>query len=156
MATTLRFTDADRDPDGKLLTLDQLLASSRQAIAGPRQAADDLPDPQALPPPQGQARSWLAGSARPTPALIAAVLVAAATRRRRAVVRPCACSNHDADHRPPTTDRRSGSNDRSAPYRTIFGIRRAGRAALGMIESNARDHADGALWGALDPGRRAG
>jgi hypothetical protein len=75
MATTLRFTDADRDPDGKLLTLDQLLASSRQAIAGPRQAADDVPDPQALPPPHGQARSWLAGSARPTPALIAAVLV---------------------------------------------------------------------------------
>jgi hypothetical protein len=75
MATTLRFTDADRGPDGKILTLDQLLASSRQAIAGPRVAADDVPDPQALPPPQGQARSWLAGSARLTPALIAAVLV---------------------------------------------------------------------------------
>jgi hypothetical protein len=132
MATTLRFTDDDRDPDGKLLTLDQLLASSRQAIAGPRQAADDVPDPQALPPPHGQARSWLAGSARPTPALIAAVPGrAAATRRRRAVVRPCACSNDDADHRPPTTDRRSGSNDRSAPYRTIFGIRRARRRSAG-------------------------
>jgi hypothetical protein len=126
MATTLRFTDADRGPDGKILTLDQLLASSRQAIAGPRVAADDVPDPQALPPPQGQARSWLAGSARLTPALIAAVLVvlllggvALWFGRARAPVMT------------PTTDRRAGSNDRSAPYRTIFGIRRARRRSAG-------------------------
>src|SRR3954452_15123293 len=104
MATTLRFTDADRDPDGKLLTLDQLLASSRQAIAGPRHAADDVPDPQALPPPQGQARSWLAGSARLTPALIAAVLVVLLLggvalwfgRARAPMMTPT------TDHRPPT------------------------------------------------------
>jgi hypothetical protein len=135
MATTLRFTDADRGPDGKILTLDQLLASSRQAIAGPRVAADDVPDPQALPPPQGQARSWLAGSARLTPALIAAVLVVLLLlggvalwlgRARAPVMTPT------ADRRPPT----------AAPAATIvphpiaqFLAFAAPDVPLGMIES---------------------
>jgi hypothetical protein len=135
MATTLRFTDADRDPDGKILTLDQLLASSRQAIAGPRQAADDVPDPQALPPPHGQARSWLAGSARLTPALIAAVLVVLLLlggvalwfgRARAPVMTPT------TDRRPPT----------AAPAATIvphpiaqFLAFAAPDVPLGMIES---------------------
>jgi hypothetical protein len=48
MATTLRFTDADRDSDGKILTLDQLLLSSRAAIAAPQAERDDLAD--LLPP----------------------------------------------------------------------------------------------------------
>jgi hypothetical protein len=134
MATTLRFTDADRGPDGKILTLDQLLASSRQAIAGPRVAADDVPDPQALPPPQGQARSWLAGSARLTPALIAAVLVVLLLggvalwfgRARAPVMTPT------TDRRPPT----------AAPAATIvphpiaqFLAFAAPDVPLGMIES---------------------
>lgn len=42
---TLRFTDDDRGPDGKILTLDQLLSSSRAAIARPPAASDELPDP---------------------------------------------------------------------------------------------------------------
>jgi hypothetical protein len=134
MATTLRFTDDDRGPDGKILTLDQLLASSRQAIAGPRVAADDVPDPQALPPPQGQARSWLAGSARLTPALIAAVLVVLLLggvalwfgRARAPVMTPT------TDRRPPT----------AAPAATIvphpiaqFLAFAAPDVPLGMIES---------------------
>jgi hypothetical protein len=134
MATTLRFTDDDRGPDGKILTLDQLLASSRQAIAGPRHAADDVPDPQALPPPHGQARSWLAGSARLTPALIAAVLVVLLLggvalwfgRARAPVMTPT------TDRRPPT----------AAPAATIvphpiaqFLAFAAPDVPLGMIES---------------------
>lgn len=41
---TLRLTDADRGPDGKILTLDQLLLSSRAAIATPQAERDDLAD----------------------------------------------------------------------------------------------------------------
>ena len=44
---TLRFTDDDRGPDGKIMTLDQLLSSSRAAIIAPSTSStsDDLPDP---------------------------------------------------------------------------------------------------------------